>query len=273
MPQAGVPGAPTSTLNVRGWLRGSRAAEGTSNSHAAHILATLAFRRLRIAASRPRPSDRRPDTADEHAAERDELLAHAALTDRNAFSALYEAHAPRVYRYLLSRTSDPSEAEELTSRTFLNALTRLHQFRGRGAKFQSWVMSIAHNLLVNWYRDRGRRPPTEGLEAAATVPASIPGPEASLVENERLDVVREAISSLPPDRQELIALKYVDGRTNAEIGRMMGRTEGAVKALHHRTLRELQDRLAAVQDDAPAPTARPARSRRGGTERQRKGRP
>lgn len=211
-------------------------------------------RRTRIAGSRPRPDasssvpGARRERAEADAASRDEELARAALTDRSAFSALYEAHAPHVYRYLLSRTSDPSEAEELTSRTFLNALTRLHQFRGRGAKFQSWLMSIAHNLLINWYRDRGRRPPTEGLEAAATVPASIPGPEASLVTNELIDVVRRAISSLPPERQQLVALKYVDGRTNAEIGRIMGRTEGAIKALHHRTLRELQERLAEVQE-------------------------
>ena len=242
------------------------------------ILVSVPPRRLRIARSRPRPAES-ATPSDEHAAARDEQLARAALTDRSAFSALYEAHAPRVYRYLLSRTSDPSEAEELTSRTFLNALTRLQQFRGRGAKFQSWVMSIAHNLLLNWYRERGRRPPIEGIEAAATVPASTPGPEASLVENERIDVVRRAISLLPPERQELITLKYVDGRTNAEIGRMMGRSEGAIKALHHRTLRELQERLAEVQDDvddspvASSPRrASPAEAPRRAAARQRKGR-
>jgi RNA polymerase sigma-70 factor, ECF subfamily len=173
------------------------------------------------------------------------------LTDRRAFSELYEAYAPGVYRYLLSRTSDPAEAEELTSRTFLNALARLDQFRGRGARFQSWVMSIAHNLLLNWYRDRGRRPPTEALDAAEDLPDSIPGPEASLEANETIEAVRAAISALPPERQQLIALKYVDGRTNAEIGRIMARTEGAIKALHHRTLRELQERLAEVQDGTP----------------------
>ena len=134
-------------------------------------------RRPRIPRSRSRSTDEQVTPEDEAAA-RDEQLARAALTDRSAFSALYEAHAPRVYRYLLSRTSDPSEAEELTSRTFLNALTRLHQFRGRGAKFQSWVMSIAHNLLINWYRDRGRRPPTEALQQQQSgngSPGSIPG--------------------------------------------------------------------------------------------------
>jgi len=164
----------------------------------------------------------------------------APLPDRGAFADLYEAHAPRVYRYLLSRTSNPSDAEELTSRTFLRALAGLDQYRGRGAGFPAWLMSIAHNLLVNWYRDRGRRPPTEALDAALQVPTSTPGPEASLEQNESIARVRVAISALAPDRQQLISLKYVDGLSNAEIGRIMARTEGAVKALHHRTLRELQ---------------------------------
>jgi RNA polymerase sigma-70 factor (ECF subfamily) len=104
-------------------------------------------------------------------------------------------------------------------------------------------MTIAHNLLVNWYRDRGRRPPIADLDAALAVPADTPGPESSLLANERIQRVRAAISTLDEDRQRLIALKYVDGLPNAEIGRIMGRTEGAVKALHHRTLRELQRRL------------------------------
>lgn len=211
----------------------------------------MGARILRLRRRRSAIVRHQPGSHGDGGAGRDEQLARVALTDRSAFSELYEAHAPRVYRYLLSRTSDPAEAEELTSRTFLNALTRLHQFRGGGARFQSWVMSIAHNLLVNWYRDRGRRPPTEALDAAEGVPASIPGPEASLETNELIAMVRQAISGLPPERQQLIALKYVDGRTNAEIGRMMGRSEGAIKALHHRTLRELQERLAGVQDGQP----------------------
>lgn len=180
-----------------------------------------------------------------HAAVEEDQLARRARSDRSAFSVLYAAHVDRVYRYLLSRTSSPADAEELTSRTFLNALTHLDQYRGRGGGFGSWLMSIAHNLLANWYRDRGRRPPTAALDAALAVPADTPGPESSLEKNELIQRVRDAVSTLGEDRQRLIELKYVDGLPNAEIGRMMGRSEGAVKALHHRTLRELQRRLAA----------------------------
>lgn len=166
-----------------------------------------------------------------------------ALPDRSAFSDLYTAHAPRVYRYLLSRTSNASDAEELTSRTFMRAFAGLDQYRGRGAGFPAWLMSIAHNLLVNWYRDRGRRPPTEALDLALQIPDATPGPEASLEQHERIARVRAAVGALASDRQRLITLKYVDGLSNAEIGRIMARTEGAVKSLHHRTLRELQRSL------------------------------
>lgn len=152
-----------------------------------------------------------------------------------------------MYRYLLSRTSRPAEAEELTSRTFLNALTHLEGFRGgRGGgadAFGSWLMSIAHNLLVNWYRDRGRRPPLAPLDVALTVPTEGPDPQSSLELSEQVRLVREAVRALAPDRQELLALKYVEGLTNAQIGDQMGRSEGAIKALHHRTLRQLQETL------------------------------
>ena len=170
-----------------------------------------------------------------------------AHLERDAFSALYEAYAGRVYRYLLSRTSRPAEAEELTSRTFLNALTHLESYRGgrRGGAdpFGSWLMSIAHNLLVNWYRDRGRQPPTATLDEALAVPTESPDPQSTLEMNEQARRVREAVRALAADRQQLLALKYVEGLRNAEIGRRMGRSEGAIKALHHRTLQQLHEAL------------------------------
>ena len=161
----------------------------------------------------------------------------------DAFSRLYEAYADRVYRYLRSRTSRPVDAEELTSRTFLNALSHLEGYRGGGAQFGGWLMSIAHNLLANWYRARGRRPPIGSLDEAIAIPADTPGPESSFETSERIRRVREAVRALSADRQQLLALKYVEGCTNAEIGRRMGRSEGAVKALHHRTLLQLHAAL------------------------------
>lgn len=186
--------------------------------------------------------------------------------DAGAFAELYEAYADRVYRYLLVRTSQPAEAEELTSRTFLQAFAHLDRYRGRGSGFGAWLMTIAHNLLVNWYRDRGRRPPTAPLDDAMAVASEMPGPESSLLRSERVQYVREAIGRLAAERQRLVALKYVHGMSNAEIGRMMGRSEGAVKSLHHRTLRQLQDELAEWDTE---PDAGRSPRRAPGTERRK----
>lgn len=156
---------------------------------------------------------------------------------------MYREHAGRVYGYLLVRTGRAADAEELTSRAFLNAFAQLAGFRGGPSGFGPWLMTIAHHLLVNWYRDRGRRPPEAPLDAALAVPAHTPGPESSLERSERIRAVRDAVRALPADRQQLLALKYVQGLTNAQIGARMGRSEGSVKALHHRTLRQLEATL------------------------------
>lgn len=193
----------------------------------------------RPATARQRPDDR---SSRRPPAPRARTADHTPA-DQSAFAEVYEAYAGRIYRYLLSRTSSQSDAEELTSRTFLNAFAGLSRYRARRRGFSVWLMTIAHNLLVNWYRDRGRRPPMAPLEAAIDIPAETPGPESSLETNELNQRVREAIDELAPDRQQLITLKYVNGLSNAEIGRIMGRTEGAVKSLHHRTLRRLQGTL------------------------------
>ncbi len=161
-----------------------------------------------------------------------------------AFEELYRAYAPTVYGYLRGRVSSQAEAEDLAARTFANAFASLDRYRARGGGFSAWLMTIAHNLLVNWYRDQGRRPPAASLDEASQLPSRLPGPESHLERNERIQAIRDAIEGLGADQQRLITLKYVDGLTNAEIGRMMGRSEGAVKAMHHRTLRRLLPLLA-----------------------------
>lgn len=89
----------------------------------------------------------------------------------------------------------------------------------------------------------GRRPPTAPLDDALTVPTEGPDPQSTLEMSEQVQRVRAAVRALAQDRQQLLALKYVEGLTNTQIGDRMGRSEGAIKALHHRTLRQLQETL------------------------------
>ncbi len=168
-------------------------------------------------------------------------LVARAKADPEAFGALYERYVERIYSYHVRHTSDHVEAEDLTSRTFYRALRSLHRYRDTGAPFQAWLYRIAHNLLVNWYRDRGNRP-TVSLDVEDPIPLESTGmgPEAWLATAERRETLRRVIDDLPEDRKTLIILKFFEHMTNAEIGEILGKTEGAIKALYHRTLISLR---------------------------------
>jgi RNA polymerase sigma-70 factor, ECF subfamily len=192
--------------------------------------------------SRVHGSERGVDTAaargsaaaSPHAQPSDAELVQRAQADRAAFGALYERYVDRIYSYLLYRTAERADAEDLTARVFFQALQRLSGFEERGLPFAAWLFTIAHNLVANYHRDRSRRP-TAPLEAAGH-PAA-PAPFAS---PEEIATVRQAVGELSDERQHLILLKYAQGMSNAEIGRAMNRSEGAIKSLLRRTLDQLR---------------------------------
>lgn len=173
----------------------------------------------------------------------DEALAERAKTDSSAVGVLYERHVRRIYSYIYYRTGNQAEAEDLTERTFFKAMEHLPRYEARGVPFSAWLFRIAHNLVANWHRDRSRRP-TAPLEEASYRESAVGNPTEETLQNEERAELRDAIGRLPTDRQMLLVLKFTEGRSNAEIAKHMSRTEGAVKALLHRTLVALRADLA-----------------------------
>ncbi len=174
--------------------------------------------------------------------ESEQQLIERAKQDPDAFGILYERYVDRIYSYIYYRTGDAHEAEDLTARVFYRALAHMPEFNQRGAPFVAWLYRIAHNLVANWRRDRGRHPelPLDDLLQAQTKEAS-PHAQAETAEDNR--VLLEAMRRLPPERQHLLILKFVDDLSNEEIGQILGRSEGAIKSLYHRTLLALRDEL------------------------------
>lgn len=167
--------------------------------------------------------------------ERDLVI--AAKADPEAFGELYEKYVTRIYNYHYRHTSNPNEAEDLTSRTFYRALRSLQSYRETGAPFQAWLFRIAHNLVVNWYRDHQNRPTVSiDVDDAPRLISSLISPETWVSTAETQQRLLDVIMALPEDRKTLIILKFVDHMSNAEIAEVLGRTEGAIKALYHRTL-------------------------------------
>lgn len=172
-------------------------------------------------------------------------LVERAKRDPEAFGLLYERYVAQIYRYLYYRTGNPQDAEDLTARTFYRALEHLPRYQERGLPFSAWLYRIAHNIVVNWQRDR-RRHPVVALDCVVTHIAEGNPPEV-LEEEEEQERLRQAFRALAPDRQELLILKFVEGMSNAQIGAIMGRSEGAIKSLYHRTLLELKKNLEGME--------------------------
>ena len=181
----------------------------------------------------------------------DAELVAAAKADPEAFGALYERYVKKIYSYLYYRTGNTHDAEDLTERVFQRAMLNLDGYTSRGLPFSAWLYRIAHNLVANWHRDQGRRQmvplnevPPQDMGAMRTE-----APESLAETREEQAQLLQAIRRMPGERQQLLILKFVDHLSNAEIGVVMRRSEGAVKSLYHRTLLALRDELQGVEGD------------------------
>ena len=175
----------------------------------------------------------------------DTALTLAAQGDDEAFGVLYERYIGRIYNYIYYRVGNSVDAEDLTARVFLRALCHIDRYTDRGLPFSAWLYRIAHNLVANWYRDNSRRRDT-ALDDVIAIKSNGDHPESKLLQNEEREQLLNVIRHLPPERQQLLILKFVEHYSNAEIGQIMGRTEGAIKSLYHRTLLSLREEFIKV---------------------------
>jgi RNA polymerase sigma-70 factor (ECF subfamily) len=172
----------------------------------------------------------------------EDVLKSASDGDREAFGQLYERYVDRIFNYVYYRTGNLHDAEDLTARVFQRAMNHIHNYTDRGVPFSAWLYRIAHNLVANWHRDRSRRQEIP-LNDLPVLPSKGEHPETTLVHSEEQEDLLRLIRRLPPDRQHLLILKFLENLSNAEIGQIMGRSEGAVKSLYHRTLLALRDQI------------------------------
>jgi RNA polymerase sigma-70 factor (ECF subfamily) len=171
----------------------------------------------------------------------EKLLVRQAKEDKEAFGKVYSLYVDRIYSYVYYRTGNNQDAEDLTARVFFRAIQHIENYEDQGVPFSAWLYRIAHNLLANWYRDQSRRQMLSLDSIAHWQVEDSPELATELLEDR--EVLLEAIRRLPSDRQELLILKYVERMSNSDIGDIMGRSEGAIKSLYHRTLLSLRDDL------------------------------
>lgn len=180
----------------------------------------------------------------------EKALIERAKTDNEAFGLLYERYVDRIYNYVYYRTSNAADAEDLTARIFERAMKHIGNYRDQGVPFSAWLYRIAHNLVANFHRDRSRRKMISIDDVGQWV-IDDHGPEFSAQLMEDKAALITSIRRLPMERQELLRLKFIDRLSNAEIGAIMGRSEGAIKSLYHRTLLALREDMVGVDYQPP----------------------
>ena len=177
-------------------------------------------------------------------------LVHRAQTgDAEAFGALYDRYVDLVYRYVYARVRSAQVAEDLTSETFLRALRRITSFSWQGRDVGAWFVTIARNLVADHYKSSRYRLETTTDDVTTSAPAGAlaeAGLEDAVLDAMRDEALLDAVRQLGPEQQECIVLRFLEGMSVAETARVMGKNDGAVKALQHRAVRELGGRPGAV---------------------------
>jgi RNA polymerase sigma-70 factor, ECF subfamily len=168
------------------------------------------------------------DEADE------QLLVEAAQADPVRFTELYERHFERVYAFIAGRVRNRQDAEDLTSHVFQQALANLGRFEWRGAPFSAWLLRIAANAMADrWHsvaRERGDPPPE-------------PPDQGATEDIERRALLFQLVGRLPTEQQRVIVARFVEEKSIRDIAQELRRTEGAIKQLQFRALRNLRAQM------------------------------
>jgi RNA polymerase sigma-70 factor (ECF subfamily) len=166
-------------------------------------------------------------------------LVHAAQAgDKTAFGTLYDSYVDTVFRYVLFRVNDRVLAEDLTSETFLRALRRIGSISYQGRDVGAWFVTIARNLIFDHVKSSRYRleTPTDDLGDNRHTAA---GPEQEVITEAINAEVMRCVRMLGDEQRECIMLRFIQGLSMAETAKIMGKNEGAIKALQHRAVRRL----------------------------------
>ena len=175
-----------------------------------------------------------------------ELAQRASNYDQEAFAVLYSAYVDKIYKYLYYKVGSPQDAEDLCEQVFLKAWEAIGRYTWCGYPFSSWLYRLAHNLVVDHYRTRREVVPLQEMLSTGSEPMDL-DPADALARTLDAAELLEAIVQLTEEQRQVIALKFIEGYDNSEIAQMLGKKEGAIRALQYRALRSLHTILEAEE--------------------------
>jgi RNA polymerase sigma-70 factor (ECF subfamily) len=180
-------------------------------------------------------------SSEETEEERSRLIALVELArkgDTDAFGLLYDHYQGSVYRFLFYRTRSSTLAEDLTSETFFRALRNMQNFRWQGKDFGAWLMTIARNLATDHFK-AGRTRLETATEDMGVHDDATEGPEHAVLASLTNEILLKSLTELPSEQKDCLIMRFLQGMSIAETAAVLGRSEGAVKQLQLRGVRNL----------------------------------
>ena len=166
------------------------------------------------------------------------LVERAACGNFEAFGELYSIYLDKIYRYVFYQINDKMTAEDITEDVFVKAWKAIKSCKGKSNTFSSWLYRIAHNHLINTLRKMQRY---TSIDKGNLIDIRDPRQEIDiLLEHQEL---AEIIACLPQNQSQVIILKFIEDMDNREIGKIMNKTEGAIRILQMRGLATLRQVL------------------------------
>jgi len=167
-------------------------------------------------------------------------LVERAKSDSEAFGELYDHYFGQIYRFVYSRLRDQDAAEDVTSEVFFKALRAIGRYRPSGHPFSAWLYQISVNAINDHYRSKK---PVSSLDGAIGVADAARPVVDTVLDQVEAQRIWAAIDSLPPQQRTAMTLKLGEDMKLAQIGQIMGKSEGAVKLLIHRGMIGVRQRL------------------------------
>jgi len=171
----------------------------------------------------------------------EKLIDLAVRGDSSAFGSLYDHYQAMIYRFVAIKVGSREEAEDITHQVFLSAWQKVRSYKHQGYPFSSWLYRIARNQVIDHYRAKKSEVSIDKIDPELF--ASAERTSADLAEKFQLEKVRKAIAGLKPDYQDVIIMRFVEDVSLKEVATILKKSEGAIKLIQHRAVKELKKAL------------------------------
>jgi len=183
------------------------------------------------------------DPADGEHAEAWALVQAVQRGDGEAFGKLYDRYAAQVFRFIYYRVNDRALAEDFTSETFLRALRRISTISYQGRDIGAWFITIARNIVFDHTKSARFRLELTTGENVETGHCE-DSPETAVLAYLTNTRLLTAVNELGDEQKECIVLRFLQGLSVSETAAVMGKNDGAIKALQHRAVKRLAGMVA-----------------------------